>query len=266
MSDRKKKKHDTRTVLSNEQIKILEIEYQPSKFISFERQKELAEQFNVKVYLITGWFLERRSNDQDEAREKTELGPNSINLNEYASSSSSLFTTATPAAGLQSVDFRLTASPAAQATSSGSNDFCYDLHYPHVRGNFPNDTYLPSHHNMTFLSLDGVGPTSVTSQGNISRSGQAAVAEPTLTSSQQNTTIQPQSSNQQGVLLKKEVQHCPDYNDFEKRKSVILSHLKSFTSKELITKKKALEGEYVLYHRRYLWMSLCYLTVFNCLG
>ncbi|XP_076814802.1 uncharacterized protein LOC143460977 isoform X3 [Clavelina lepadiformis] len=59
----------------------------------------------------------------------------------------------------------------------------------------------------------------------------------TLTSDQQNTTIQPQSSNQQGVLLKKEVQHRPDYSDFENRKSEILWHLNSFTSKELITKK-----------------------------
>ncbi|CAK8680896.1 unnamed protein product [Clavelina lepadiformis] len=88
----------------------------------------------------------------------------------------------------------------------------------------------------------------------------------TLTSDQQNTTIQPQSSNQQGVLLKKEVQHRPDYNDFENRKSEILWNLNSFTSKELITKKKAIEGEHVLYNRRYLWMCLCYLTVFNCLG
>ncbi|XP_076813555.1 uncharacterized protein LOC143460071 isoform X2 [Clavelina lepadiformis] len=199
---RKKKKHDTGTVLSNEQIKILENEYQRSKYISFDRQKELAEEFNVKVYVITGWFLERRSNDQYQAREKTKLPPNSINLNENASPSSSLFTTATPVAGLQSVD----SSPTS---------------------------YFPFHHYMTFPSLDGVGPTSVTSQGNSSRSGQAAVADTTPTSSQQNTTIQHQYSNQQGVLRKKEVQHRPDYSDFEKRKSDILSHLNSFILRNL---------------------------------
>ncbi|XP_076811659.1 uncharacterized protein LOC143458691 [Clavelina lepadiformis] len=193
---------ETRTVLSHEQIKILEIEYERNPFITIGRQKQIAEEFNVDIIVIRRWFLERRSNDQYQVREKTELGPNSINLNENASSSSSLFTTATPVAGLQSVD----SSPTS---------------------------YFPSHHYMTFPSLDGVGPTNVTSQGNSLRSGQAAVADTTPTSSQQNTTIQPQYSNQQRVLRKKEVQHRPHYSDFENRKSLILWHLNSFIQRNL---------------------------------
>ncbi|XP_076811731.1 uncharacterized protein LOC143458760 [Clavelina lepadiformis] len=161
MSDEKKTKHDTRPFLSKEQINILEIEYQRSKCISFDRQKQIAEEFQVKLSAITGWFLERHLIDEYKAREKTKLPPNSINLSENASSSSSLLTRAT------------------------------------------------SQHNMTFPSLVGVGATSVTSQGNSSRSGQAAVTDPTLTSDQQNTTIQFHTSNTQGVLRKKIFYHCP---------------------------------------------------------
>ncbi|XP_076814795.1 uncharacterized protein LOC143460972 [Clavelina lepadiformis] len=268
MSDRRKKKYDTGKVLSKEQIKILEIEYERNQYISIDRQIQLAEEFNVDLRDIREWFLDRLANDEYKAREKAKLRPNSNNLSEYASSSSSLFTTAKPLPRLQPLDFsRLTASPAAHATDSGLNDFYDDLlQYPHVGGGLPHNLYLKPQHYMTFPSLNGVGSKIMTSQGNSSRSGQAAVADTTPTSSQQNTTIQPQSSNQQRVLRKKEVQQSPNYSDFEKRKSAILLHLNSFTSKKLITKKKTIEGEHMLYHRQYFWISLCYLTVFTSLG
>ncbi|CAK8680898.1 unnamed protein product [Clavelina lepadiformis] len=141
---------------------------------------------NLSLPEITVRFNGGRHESQNKTKQQRKTNHNNAEHSNHVnqpvwSSSSFIGRLFVPVRVPKSYTLRLKLVPQLRVVYPYPNNFIILFpQHPHVGGNVQQNPYLKPQHNMTFQVFSGVGPTSVTSQGNSSRSGQAAVVGTTL--------------------------------------------------------------------------------------